>query len=474
MTLTPAIIRSDATRRGKPCGASHIPRGRKCSKGTGSLTPKTIETIGKVALGAGALTLGATLLSKRTRKGPAPSSEEWRASPDNPRNNPKLSPEATQRITDEAISGGQKWDAFEATKARRQAENAAFCAGGLTPGKLLAPAKFDAAVRRPRCQVGAGAFGTYFVHTSGKYGVKVFRDHPDDADVSLEFDVLGRAHASGANVPKPLALNATSGADGDVRSQTLIMSHMQGYQTIDSTYAGANPGTASSAPLIVQVKALREFRKLHIDGVAHGDVHTGNVLVHPRSRKVAIVDFGFATTLDSPRHPIHRRDGVTNLRQELERLPYFVGFDDDFVKRHQGVIDNINEQAQNYSRNWEKYELAINRYHDALEREVLWDVRRARSRFVSGAEQPRIPGLTARILSANANTFQREVLERAVIQQPTLFRQGAAKMGLKPVNLWKALAPERNARLAKQRQQPFGTPIAASPGLSDLIRNVSS
>lgn len=400
-------------------------------------------------------------MSKRTRKGPVPSREEWRDSPDNPRNKPKLSPEDAKRITDEAIAGGQKWDTFEATKARRQAENAAFCAGDLTPGKLLAPAKFDAAIRTPRCQAGDGAFGTYFVHTSGKYGVKLFRDSADD--VSFEFDILGKAHASGANVPEPLALNGTRDPDGDVRSQTLIMSHMKGYQTLSSTYPGPNPGSAADAPLIVQVKALREFRKLHTYGLAHGDIHSGNVLVHPRSNKVAIVDFGYATEIDSPRHPHHYRDGLQNLLQDLERLPRFVGFDGDFVNRHQGVIDNINEQAANYSRNWEKYELAVQRYHDALETELLWDVRRPRSRFVSGADQPRIPGLTRRILTANANTFQRQAMEYMHGQDLSLFQQGAKHLGVKPPRLFLALKPERDARFARQRKQPFGTPIIASP-----------
>jgi hypothetical protein len=104
-------------------------------------------------------------LSKRTRKGPVPTREEWRNSPENPRNNPKLSPEDAQRIADEAMAGGQKWDVFEATQARRQAELNAICGSGL--GKVLAPAKFDAAIRMPRCQAGDGAFGLRQVRDQG-------------------------------------------------------------------------------------------------------------------------------------------------------------------------------------------------------------------------------------------------------------------------------------------------------------------
>jgi tRNA A-37 threonylcarbamoyl transferase component Bud32 len=385
--------------------------------------------------------------------------EEWAAHPSNARTNPKLSPEDAKRITDEAIAGGEVWDVQEKINARRKAENAAFCGGGL--GKLQAPAKFDAAIPNPRCQAGEGAFGTYFVHTSRKYGVKLFRDA--DVDIGDEFELLGKAHAAGVNAPEPLSINATRDRFGDTQYQTMVLRHMDGYIQAGDIYGGSRPGTIAGAPDIVKVKALREFRKLHIAGLAHGDIHGGNVMVHPRSRRVALVDFGYATEIDSPRNVNSGVDGIDTLGTDLNVLPWFVGLDArDIESRTNSVRENIFEQAENYSRNWEKYELAVNRYHDYLEAELLWDVRRPRSRFVSGADQPRIPGLTARILSANANTFQRQVLEQVNRQQPTLFRQGAANLGLKPAQLWKALAPERKARLAKQRQQPFGTPIVAT------------
>ena len=92
------------------------------------------------------------------------SMDEWRKSPQSARNNPKLSPEKAQQIADEAIAGGQKWDAQEKINARRQVELNTECGIGL--GKVLAPAKFDAEIRNPRCQAGEGAFGTYFVHPS--------------------------------------------------------------------------------------------------------------------------------------------------------------------------------------------------------------------------------------------------------------------------------------------------------------------
>jgi tRNA A-37 threonylcarbamoyl transferase component Bud32 len=403
--------------KGKPCGASHIPKQFKCSKTTTSITPQILKTAGTIGLVSGAIA-GGLLVARRVKRGRPMSMEEWRNSPENARNNPKLSPEDAKRISDEAIAGGQKWDVQEKINARRQAQINAACSQ--SAGKIQAPAKFDAAIPNPRCQAGAGAFGTYFVHTSQKYGIKLFRD--PETDVSREFDLLGKAHAAGVSVPEPLSLNAVQPAnqsslyDDEPRAQTLVLSHMQGYKTISDVYVSGY-GTAVNAPRIVQLKIAREFRKLHTEGMAHGDIHSGNIMVNERSKKVAIVDFGYATELDSPTHPEHYRDGIENLTNDLRRLPEFVGFERvaaaDFLERNKGVIANVEKQAQQARdsyRSWDSFELAINRYHDVLEQELLWDERKPRSRFISGAHQPRIPGLTRRILTANMNTRERGML----------------------------------------------------------------
>jgi hypothetical protein len=135
------LSRTDAPKgaQGKPCGASHISREYKCSKNTGPLTAGNLKTAAKVALAVGALAGGAYL----TKRGMM-SMDEWRKSPQSARNNPKLSPEKAQQIADEAIAGGQKWDAQEKINARRQAELNTECGIGL--GKVLAPAKFDALI----------------------------------------------------------------------------------------------------------------------------------------------------------------------------------------------------------------------------------------------------------------------------------------------------------------------------------------
>jgi hypothetical protein len=448
--------------KGKRCGKSFIPRNAKCSKSTGLLTAADLKTVAKVALGAGAIA-GGLALAKHIRNKQKPlSMEEWRNSPDNPRNNPKLSPEDAQRITDEAIAGGQKWDVQEQINARRKAELDAAC--GLTAGKLLAPTKFDALVAKARCQLGEGAFGTYFVHTSGEYGVKLFRD-PGESTAGWEFDRLGKAKAAGVNVPEPISINSTTNRQSGDNVETLVLKHMGGYQESVNLYPSQDYNL-SGAPLIVKLNAAREFRRLHTEGLAHGDIHGGNILVNPRSKRVALVDFGYSTDIGDYDHPLHNRNGVDNLLADLNRLPTFLGENGNaFKAQYSGVFDNIEQQANNYSNSWERYELAIKRYHDALEGWLLTDTAKPRSRLVRSINQPRIPGLTRGLVEANANTFQREAMAFAAEpgMDPQLLQAAADRLGVNRARLFLALKPERQARAARRRAQPFGTPLQPIP-----------
>jgi len=149
---------------------------------------------------------------------------------------------------------------------------------------------------------------------------------------------------------------------------------------------------------------------------------------------------------------------------DMARLPDFLGFSsrgDDFLDRYKGVLENVEKQAKELAtygglENEERFQIAVKRYHDALERELLWDDRMPRSRFVSGADQPRIPGITRRILTANVRTTQRGFWDQP---RPSMFKAKAQQLGLKPAQLFRALKPERDARNKRLREQPFGTPL---------------
>ena len=472
--------------KGKPCGASHIPKAHNCTKNTASTTKSKLETAAKVALATGVLAGGAYLFKKKYF-----TKEEWDKHPANKLRNPKLTEAEAKRIADEAIAGGKKWDAQEQINQRRRQSE---CGGDL--GKIQAPGKFDADtdwyglstgamharalvstgsrgaastggyVNKPRCQAGAGAFGTYFVHPSEQYGIKLFRNGDED-DVASEFRRLDKADYAGVNVPTPLRMQAVRDVDGEIRSQTLILTHMKGYRTLGREYRDSY-GNASNAPLIVKTKIAREFRKLHTAGLAHGDIHNGNLMVNPISKRVALIDFGYATELHDGRQPAHYRNGVQNLLYDMNRLPEFLGFSSrgqDFLERYKGVLSNVHDQAKELATyggvgNEERFQIAVKRFHDALETELLWDDRMPRSRFVSGADQPRIPGLTRRLLTANLSSGRRAAMESfAGKRDLRVFNEQAKKLGVKPPRLFLALKPERDARLARERQQPFGTPI---------------
>ena len=144
----------------------------------------------------------------------------------------------------------------------------------------------------------------------------------------------------------------------------------------------------------------------------------------------------------------------------MARLPDFLGFSSrgaDFLDRYKGVLENVEKQANELAtyggrENEERFQIAVKRYHDALERELLWDDRMPRSRFVSGADQPRIPGITRRILTANANTMQLGYIEQ-LAQNPGFLKAKAKQLGLKPAQLHRALKPERDARRAPRPAQ---------------------
>ena len=105
---------------------------------------ENLKNVAKIALALGAAAGGIAIAKKFM------SMEEWRIHPDNARNTPKISPEHAEQLYDEAIAHGHKWEVQEKINARRLAELQAECGSGL--GKILAPAKFDAAIPTPLCQ----------------------------------------------------------------------------------------------------------------------------------------------------------------------------------------------------------------------------------------------------------------------------------------------------------------------------------
>lgn len=410
------------TVKGKPCGQSFIPKTNNCTKSRTSTA-----TAAKVALTAGLLGGGAALL--KNRKKPI-SLADWRKSPKNPRNKPKLSPEEANRISKEAIAKGKKLDMARPGCSLKKTDSRT---DAYTPAKS---------------ECGSGAFGTYYVHPSNKYGVKTFTGFmADEADPGFEFDMLGKAHYAGVNVPEPLAMNSVARGDGEDRVETLIMTHMDGYKTLAKAREHGNfptirvsdrYGDMVEMPRLIQLNFAREMKKLHMAGMSHGDLHTGNLMYKldgKDAKKIGIIDMGYAMDMDTANHPIHEREPQENLLNDMRRIEDMLGIEKEIrpIKKR-GLGNLIEETAIDYGRRWETYELAVSRYYDVVFRLINRNGS-PRSKLLSSVEQPRIPGLNKEILRAAYSPsqlqFMNSLMNNGGVFPTDKAREKFKKMGMK-------------------------------------------
>ncbi len=450
---------------GKPCGKSFIGKNEKCSKATSAAHSNNPSAVQAGATMAGALALiaaGGFLYSRlKGARGPI-SGAEWRSNPNNLINKPRLSKNAIQKINKEAIENGEIWDIQTAINDRRKEALAIVCKAKGFIGKALG-GRGDA-YQKPRSGCGEGAYGLYFVHPSKKYGVKKFKDEGYDNDVLVndEYDNMGAARMGKVNAPEPLGLNNTKETyDGGGQTYTLTMTHLNGYKPIADVYGGGRSLPDVGAPLIARLKVLREFKKLHLEGISHGDIHGGNVLINPRSKNVGIVDFGYSRTLQQLEHQITQRNGVENLADDLINLPRYVGVSKhtvgydvndtanelEWLRTSRGMRDNIGQLAEEiYEGNgydaWDKYQLGIKRYYDFMERDLLSEVSKPRSKFIQSATQRRITGLNREIVKAVIPTNQRKQLLLHPMANRERLEELAKKAGLKKGELAHGLKPD--------------------------------
>ena len=417
------------TVKGKPCGQSFIPKTNNCTKSRTEAKKSTsgTATAAKVALTAGLLAGGAALL--KNRKKPI-SLADWRKSPKNPRNKPKLSPEEANRISKEAVAKGKKLDMARPGCSLKKTDSRT---DAFTPAKS-------------KCA--SGAFGTYYVHPSKKYGVKTFTEVlGDEADPGFEFDMLGKAHYAGVNVPEPLAMNSVARGDGEDRVETLIMTHMDGYKTLAKAREHGNfptirvsdrYGDMVEMPRLIQLNFAREMKKLHMAGMSHGDLHTGNLMYKldgKDAKKIGIIDMGYAMDMDTANHPIHGREPQENLLNDMRRIEDMLGIEKEIrpIKKR-GLGNLIEETAIDYGRRWETYELAVSRYYDVVFRLINRNGS-PRSKLLNSVEQPRIPGLNKEILRAAYSPSQLQFMN-SLMNNGGVFATGKARekfqrMGMK-------------------------------------------
>ena len=301
--LTPRTVlgyrRNDAPEgdKGKPCGESFIPQQYRCRKKAGFLTPTSLRTAAKVAVGVGLVAGGITIARK------------WNADDDH--------------SFQEALSAGKKWDVYERKRveddldpevaelrAERQARRERFC-GRTDSGKTQAERSdvFKTCAR----QIGEqSAYGQLYIHPDRKRLFKVpvgnqkYRISQQEAvETSYnEFQHLVQARRAGVRVPAPISIHPRSGV--------LQMEYIPNSMTLRDF------NKTNNSPLRqykVSVSLLDQARRLHRAGISHNDLHPGNVLVTP-GRSVVLIDFGLAQSL---RHS-DRAEALFSINAELSKV----------------------------------------------------------------------------------------------------------------------------------------------------------
>jgi tRNA A-37 threonylcarbamoyl transferase component Bud32 len=403
--------RADAAgekRLGKPCGNSYISREYKCSVSTSGRG----QDWGKAAMMVGAVAGGAIVAHElRRRSGDWWKDHKW-----------DTSAEQVEKEFQEAVAGGQKWDEFERRKAAYEAACAKTDAEEQKPedssvqqldldlGKRKAPARLDGWRKANSCR-GSGAFGSYYVHTSGKFGLKAFSD--PDYDSQPEADML--EHANRIGVPSPRLMGYTG--------SVMKLEHLRGYKAVDSTNFGMGMQFGRDIPVEIKKNFIAAVKTMHLEGMAHNDLHMGNIMVGLASRRVKLIDFGLASLRSDTENAVPFRDGRGSnlLKEELSSIPYKLNLPDATTnlvqtryKRALQLVEDIADSENGYGRarnrsginlHWDTAEFIINRYYNDLTRAVEAQPV-ARSRSVASVIQPKLPGLDRARLKARWNTEQ--------------------------------------------------------------------
>jgi predicted Ser/Thr protein kinase len=329
-----------ATKRGKKCGNSHIPKGHKCSKGQAESASLDRKKVAKLAAMTGLAVVGGVVAYKVFKN--------------------KITDQEADSIISEAVKGGKKWGPFEALKRRNQ---------GRCDAKTVS-----------RCRRGGGSYGDYYVHTSEKYGVKVMKEKEDWTPpgetsrvgklVAYESTIQDLANKTGANVPAVLA----------IRSNKVVMEHLKDYQEAANFGNGRNVA-GRDLPIEAREDFIKSMKALHTAGIAHGDLHDSNVMMNPKTKKMAIIDWGYATAVGQGDNPTNGRSPLQNLQRELNQMPYHLG------------LNTTIEVPKNFPRlNEKSREIAIKNLYTRVEREFA----KANGTFV-----PR-----SRLISNNAIAMQ--------------------------------------------------------------------
>lgn len=237
-------------RLGKPCGASHIPKGHECHKGAGGaaapptgpgLTPATI--LGAAAL-AGAAAAGIHAWRKRDTT------------------------DLRDAMAGRPISGGgarRKPNRIEQMLAERRGQRCG------RRGDAL-----------PLSATNPCAESTFAEVYVAKDGASIFKV-PKELDLPAaqrEFKIQSAAFAAGVPTARPLTIHPRTGV--------IRMERLPG-RTLEEI-VGDDGFDASHQPRL-GLELSAAMRTMHKAGISHGDLHVGNLMDTPKGLK--LIDWGF-------------------------------------------------------------------------------------------------------------------------------------------------------------------------------------
>jgi tRNA A-37 threonylcarbamoyl transferase component Bud32 len=222
-------------------------------------------------------------------------------------------------------------------------------------------------------------------------------------------------YANRIGVPAPQLLN--------YKGNAMVLEHLRGYKAVDSTNFGMGMQFGRDIPVEIKKNFIAVVRTMHLEGMAHNDLHMGNIMVGLASRRVKLIDFGLASLRSDTENAVPFRDGRGSnlLKEELSSIPYKLNLPDATTnlvqtryKRALQLVEDIADSENGYGRarnrsginlHWDTAEFIINRYYNDLTRAVEAQPV-ARSRSVASIIQPKLPGFDRARLKARWNTEQ--------------------------------------------------------------------
>jgi tRNA A-37 threonylcarbamoyl transferase component Bud32 len=238
---------AEDSNKGKPCGASHIPNGHKCHKGSSSDIPPagpglTPAKVLGAAAAAGVVAAGAYAWRKRD-------SVDLRAA-----------------MAERPISGERrrKPNRIEQLLAERRAQR---CGrrGDALPLSATNPCA-------------ESTFAEVYVAKDGASIFKVPKE-PDLPAAQREFAIQSAAFAAGVPTARPLTIHPRTGV--------IRMERLPG-RTLEEVF-GEEFDASHQPRLGLELSAA--MRTMHRVGISHGDLHVGNVMETPKGLR--LIDWGF-------------------------------------------------------------------------------------------------------------------------------------------------------------------------------------